>query len=198
EATEVQLALVVSLYAHSKSRDEQHDHRVKAGVEVCLQLGRLRMGRDALLAAILSGVLRPGTSSEQSLGFGRSPVSEVDIREGFGENVARLVAGVEHVTCVEETAHSILRGRDKGYTGGGSGGGGGSNAAYSAKGSTAHGVSKGVKGEGGDKEEGEEEGAISPEVLIGAGGRTSGGSGGGGGGGGAKGGRLREASALEQ
>ena len=88
----------------------------QAGVEVCLQLGRLRMGRDALLAAILSGVLRPGTSSEQSLGFGRSPVSEVDLREGFGENVARLVAGLEHVTCVEETAHSILRGRDK-FTG---------------------------------------------------------------------------------
>ena len=29
EATEVQLALAVSLYAHSKSRHEQHDHRVK-------------------------------------------------------------------------------------------------------------------------------------------------------------------------
>lgn len=68
------------------------------------------MGTDALLAAILSGVLRPGTYSEHSLGFGRAPVTLVDIREGFGPNVARLVAGLEHVTCVEETAHRILRG----------------------------------------------------------------------------------------
>lgn len=68
------------------------------------------MSRDALLAAILSGVLRPGTWSEQSLGFGRAPVTLLDIRQGFGSNVARLVAGVEHVTCVEETAHRILRG----------------------------------------------------------------------------------------
>lgn len=68
------------------------------------------MGTDALLAAILSGVLRPGIVSEQPLGFGRAPVTLTDIRQGFGPNVARLVAGLEHVTCVEETAHSILRG----------------------------------------------------------------------------------------
>lgn len=77
---------------------------------MCLQLGRLRMGKEALLAAILSGVLRPGILSEHPVGFGSAPVTLVDIREGFGPNVARLVAGLEHVTCVEETAHSILRG----------------------------------------------------------------------------------------
>lgn len=84
----------------------------QAGVEVCLQLGKLGMGRDALLAAILGGVLRPKTSKEHSThpGFGRAPVTLVDIREGFGKNVARLVAGLEHVTCVEETAHTVLRG----------------------------------------------------------------------------------------
>lgn len=68
------------------------------------------MGTDALLAAILSGVLRPRTSKEQPLGFGRAPVTLVDIREGFGANVAHLVAGLEHVMCVEETAHRVLRG----------------------------------------------------------------------------------------
>ena len=173
----------------------------QAGVEVCLQLGRLRMGRDALLAAILSGVLRPGTSSEQSLGFGRAPVSEVDLREGFGENVARLVAGVEHVTCVEETAHTILRGRDKVAGGGGGGGGKAGGRGSSGKAFAANGLSEDDEGRGGEEEEEEEEegyGVISPEVLIGAGGRTGGGSGGGGSGGGVKGGRLREASALEQ
>lgn len=155
------------------------------------------MGRDALLAAVLSGVLRPGTSSEQSLGFGRSPVSEVDLREGFGENVARLVAGVEHVTCVEETAHSILRGRDRGFSSGGGGAKAGGRSS-SAKAFAAHGLSESEEGRGEDEEEEEGYGGLSPEVLSGAGGRTGGGSGGGGGGGGAKGGRLREASALEQ
>ncbi|CAM9211662.1 unnamed protein product [Hapterophycus canaliculatus] len=121
EATEVQLALAVSLYAHSNYNSSYssrtvhalHDDRVKAGVEVCIELGRLGMGRDALLAAILGGVLRPETSREHSThpGFGRAPVTLVDIREGFGKNVARLVEGVEHVTCVEETAHRVLRGR---------------------------------------------------------------------------------------
>lgn len=84
----------------------------QTGVEVCLQLGRLGMGRDALLAAILGGVLRPDTLKKHSThpGFGRAPVTVVDIREGFGKNVARLVAGLEHITCVEETAHEVLRG----------------------------------------------------------------------------------------
>lgn len=89
---------------------------LQAGVEVCIELGRLGMGRDALLAAILGGVLRPDTSREHSThpGFGRAPVTLVDIREGFGKNVARLVEGLEHVTCVEETAHRVLRGRHSG------------------------------------------------------------------------------------
>lgn len=89
---------------------------LQAGVEVCIELGRLGMGRDALLAAILGGVLRPETSREHFThpGFGRAPVTVVDIREGFGKNVARLVEGVEHVTCVEETAHRVLRGRHSG------------------------------------------------------------------------------------
>ncbi|CAM9184261.1 unnamed protein product [Scytosiphon promiscuus] len=124
EATEVQLALAVSLYAHSNSSGSysrtvvhgQNNDRVKAGVEVCIELGRLGMGRDALLAAILGGVLRPDTSREHSThpGFGRAPVTLVDIREGFGKNVAWLVEGLEHVTCVEETAHRVLRGRHSG------------------------------------------------------------------------------------
>lgn len=56
---------------------------------MCLQLGRVGMGTDALLAAILSGVLRPATSSQKPLGFGRAPVTLEDIREGFGPDVAR-------------------------------------------------------------------------------------------------------------
>lgn len=72
------------------------------------------MGTDALLAAILSGVLRPGTSSQKNLGFGRAPVTLEEIREGFGPKVARLLAGLEHVTCVEETAYRILRERQGG------------------------------------------------------------------------------------
>lgn len=147
------------------------------------------MGRDALLAAILSGVLRPGTSSEQSLGFGRAPVSEVDLREGFGENVARLVAGVEHVTCVEETANSILRGSDRDIIGGDSRRGGG--AAEGKGSSAAHGKVE---------EEEEEHGGISHAVLLKTGGKVGGGCSGEDGGVavGPKGGRLREASALEQ
>ncbi|CAM9420381.1 unnamed protein product, partial [Sphacelaria rigidula] len=114
EATEMQLALAVSVYAHSRSRHDRHNYRVKAGVEVCLQLGRLGMGTEALLAAILSDVLRPETISQQTQGFGRAPVTLEDIREGFGANVASLVAGLEHVTCVEETAHRVMRGKPRG------------------------------------------------------------------------------------
>lgn len=54
------------------SRNEQ------AGVEACLILGELQMGTDALLSAILSGVLRP---SAQPSEFGRAAVTVADIEE---------------------------------------------------------------------------------------------------------------------
>ena len=50
----------------------------QAGVEACLILGELKMGTDALLAAILSGVLRPGA---QPKGFGYAAVTAADIEE---------------------------------------------------------------------------------------------------------------------
>ncbi|CAM9263631.1 unnamed protein product [Ectocarpus fasciculatus] len=198
EATEVQLALAVSIYAHSKttatgsdsssSAYGHPDDRVKAGVEVCLELGRLGMGRDALLAAILGGVLRPETAKQHSThpGFGRAPVTVVDIREGFGKNVARLVAGLEHVTCVEETAHAVLRGTPS------------SSASFGDRsGATASERARSLEGEeGGQDEEGE---PLSPAMLIGARERLPAEPGGGGGRGrGRKTRSLREASALEQ
>lgn len=155
----------------------------QAGVEVCLQLGKLEMGRDALLAAILGGVLRPETSKEHSThpGFGRAPVTLVDIREGFGKNVARLVAGLEHVTCVEETAHAVLKGtagsaRDRTH-------------ASNALGSTGF--------CGGAMAEDEESEPLSPAMLIGVREGLPGGTGRGGVRG-AKARSLREASTLEQ
>ncbi|CAM9201262.1 unnamed protein product [Ectocarpus sp. 8 AP-2014] len=198
EATEVQLALAVSIYAHSKttatgsdtssSADGHPDDRVKAGVEVCLQLGRLGMGRDALLAAILGGVLRPETAKQHSThpGFGRAPVTVVDIREGFGKNVARLVAGLEHVTCVEETAHAVLRGTPSS-----------GSSVGDMSGVTASERARPLDGEGGGQdEEGE---PLSPAMLIGARERLRAEPGGWGGRGrGRKTRSLREASALEQ
>lgn len=159
----------------------------QAGVEVCLQLGKLGMGRDALLAAILGGVLRPETSKEHSThpGFGRAPVTLVDIREGFGKNVARLVAGLEHATCVEETAHAVLKGTagsasDRTHASIASGSSGSENA-----------------GDGGTMAEDEDSEPLSPAMLIGV---REGMPGGAGRGGvrGAKASSLREASALEQ
>jgi len=134
------------------------------------------MGRDALLAAILGGVLRPETSKEHSThpGFGRAPVTLVDIRQGFGKNVARLVAGLEHVTCVEETAHTVLRGTGK---------------AQEASHASARG--------GGSITEEEEGEPLTPAMLIGVRERIPG-EAGGGGVRGAKASSLREASALEQ
>ncbi|CAB1112153.1 unnamed protein product [Ectocarpus sp. CCAP 1310/34] len=198
EATEVQLALAVSIYAHSKttatgsdtssSADGHLDDRVKAGVEVCLQLGRLGMGRDALLAAILGGVLRPETVKQHSThpGFGRAPVTVVDIREGFGKNVARLVAGLEHVTCVEETAHAVLRGTPSS-----------GSSVGNRSGATASERARPLEGEGGGQEEEGE--PLSPAMLIGARERSPAEPGGWGGRGrGRKTRSLREASALEQ
>lgn len=53
----------------------------QAGVDACLILGELKMGTDALLAAILSGVLRP---SAQPMEFGRAAVTADDIEQvGF-------------------------------------------------------------------------------------------------------------------
>eukprot|EP00752_Nemacystus_decipiens_P003763 g3464.t1 len=190
EATEVQLALAVSLYAHSKSTDSTsncNDERVKAGVEVCLELGKLGMGRDALLAAILGGVLRPETSKEHSThpGFGRAPVTLVDIREGFGKNVARLVAGLEHVTCVEETAHAVLKGNA-------------GRASDRTQASIASGSSELENARGGDTvAEDEENEPLSPAMLIGIREGLPGGTGRGGIRR-AKARSLREASALEQ
>lgn len=51
---------------------------MQAGVETCLILGELQMGTDALLSAILSGVLRP---SVQPLEYGRAAVTVADIEE---------------------------------------------------------------------------------------------------------------------
>lgn len=45
EATEMQLALAVSLYAHTKSRHEQPDHRVKVGILSALRWLRLTVSR---------------------------------------------------------------------------------------------------------------------------------------------------------
>lgn len=159
----------------------------QAGVEVCLQLGKLGMGRDALLAAILGGVLRPETSKEHSThpGFGRAPVTLVDIREGFGKNVARLVAGLEHVTCVEETAHTVLRGNA-------------GSASGRTHASTALGSSELENARGGDTmAEDDESEPLSPAMLIGVREGLPGGTGRGGVRG-AKARSLREASALEQ
>lgn len=47
-------------------------------MEACLILGELEMGTDALLSAILSGVLRP---SAQASEFGRAVVTVADIEE---------------------------------------------------------------------------------------------------------------------
>ena len=47
-------------------------------MEACLILGELKMGTDALLAAILSGVLRP---SDQPMEFGRASVTADDIEQ---------------------------------------------------------------------------------------------------------------------
>lgn len=47
-------------------------------METCLILGELHMGTDALLSAILSGVLRP---SAQPSEFGHAAVTVADIEE---------------------------------------------------------------------------------------------------------------------
>lgn len=65
----------------------------QAGVEACLILGELKMGTDALLAAILSGVLRP---SAQPMEFGRAAVTADDI-----EQVSLFGAGA----CFVANAH---------------------------------------------------------------------------------------------
>lgn len=154
---------------------------------MCLQLGKLGMGRDALLAAILGGVLRPETSKEHSThpGFGRAPVTLVDIREGFGKNVARLVAGLEHVTCVEETAHAVLRGTA----------GSASDRTHASSASGSSGLEN--VGGGVTEAESEESEPLSPAMLIGVREGLPGGTGRGGIRG-AKASSLREASALEQ
>lgn len=156
---------------------------------MCLQLGKLGMGRDALLAAILGGVLRPETSKEHSThpGFGRAPVTLVDIREGFGKNVARLVAGLEHVTCVEETAHAVLRGTA----------GRASDGTHASSASGYLGLDNTYLGYGGSMAEDEESEPLSPAMLIGVRGGLRGGTGRWGVRG-AKARSLREASALEQ
>lgn len=164
---------------------------------MCLQLGRLGMGRDALLAAILGGVLRPETLKKHSThpGFGRAPVTVIDIREGFGKNVARLVAGLEHITRVEETAHEVLRGTSAAAAAAASSASGrtsGTRGASNASGSTAT-MDAEVGATVTEEEEGE---PLSPAMLIGvrerlpgeAGGRVRG----------VKARSLREASALEQ
>lgn len=47
-------------------------------MEACLILGELEMGTDALLSAILSGVLTPSTQPSE---FGRAAVTAADIEE---------------------------------------------------------------------------------------------------------------------
>lgn len=51
---------------------------MQAGVETCLILGELGMGTDALVSAILSGVLRPDVQPSE---FGRAAVTVEDIEE---------------------------------------------------------------------------------------------------------------------
>lgn len=64
----------------------------QAGVEACLILGELKMGTDALLAAILSGVLRP---RRQPMEFGRAAVTVDDI-----EQVGDLLSPLRRCTSV--------------------------------------------------------------------------------------------------
>ncbi|CAB1104246.1 unnamed protein product [Ectocarpus sp. CCAP 1310/34] len=103
EMEEVQQALAMSIYAHSvNSRRAGSGYKaVKTGVEACLILGELQVGTDALLAAILSGVLRPRAQSKE---FGQAAVTVADIEEGFGARVARSVENFDHVMRLEEMA----------------------------------------------------------------------------------------------
>ncbi|CAM9308071.1 unnamed protein product [Scytosiphon promiscuus] len=110
EMEEVQQALAMSIYAHSLNSKHGGGGyasygAVEAGVEACLILGELKMGTDALLAAILSGVLRP---SHQPKAFGLAPVTAADIEEGFGARVARSVENLEHVMRLEDMARQRM------------------------------------------------------------------------------------------
>lgn len=164
---------------------------------MCLQLGRLGMGRDALLAAILGGVLRPETVKKHSThpGFGRAPVTVVDIREGFGKNVARLVAGLEHITCVEETAHEVLRGTSAAAAAAAASASGRTHGSRRASNESGSPAAVNAESEARITQEEECE-PLSPAMLIGvrdrvpgeAGGRVRG----------VKARSLREATALEQ
>eukprot|EP00903_Cladosiphon_okamuranus_P020680 g18989.t1 len=104
EMEEMQQALAMAIYAHSLTANHGGGYdAVKAGVEACLILGELKMGTDALLAAILSGVL-----SAQRMGFGRAAVTAEDIEQGFGARVARSVENFEHVMRLEEMARQRM------------------------------------------------------------------------------------------
>eukprot|EP00752_Nemacystus_decipiens_P005990 g5409.t1 len=106
EMEEMQQALAMAIYAHSLTANHGGGYEaVKAGVEACLILGELKMGTDALLAAILSGVLRP---SAQPMEFGRAAVTADDIEQGFGARVARSVENFEHVVRLEEMARQRM------------------------------------------------------------------------------------------
>ncbi|CAM9486610.1 unnamed protein product [Choristocarpus tenellus] len=106
EAREIQRALAVSTYSHSNGlhKDDWYEH-VKAGVDVCLILGKLEMGTDALLASIISGVFRPKAKPH---GFGGPTITLADIKEAFGMRVAKLVENFEHVVRLEERAKNTL------------------------------------------------------------------------------------------
>ncbi|CAM9500512.1 unnamed protein product [Sphacelaria rigidula] len=108
EAEEIQQALAMAMYAHSLKAEAGSFEGVKAGVETCLILGELGMGTDALVSAILSGVLRPDVQPSE---FGRAAVTVEDIEEGFGARVARSVKNLEHVMSLEELAQHRMRRR---------------------------------------------------------------------------------------
>ncbi|CAM9126046.1 unnamed protein product [Discosporangium mesarthrocarpum] len=102
EAMEIQQALKVAIYAHSNGgQRSDYEHHVRAGVDVCLILGKLEMGTDALLSAIISGVLRPHAKPH---GFGGPTITIGDIEQIFGFRVARLVANFEQILRLEEKA----------------------------------------------------------------------------------------------
>ncbi|CAM9862146.1 unnamed protein product [Discosporangium mesarthrocarpum] len=113
---EVERALAVSMYAHSvpshsttSTKRQRWDRHVKIGVQRCLVLGKLQLGTEALVAAILSDVLRPSFDLKngqggQQMGFGRARVTPAYIQKFFGTDVAKLVEKFEKATRLEEVA----------------------------------------------------------------------------------------------